>query len=164
VKRLTPEEIAAKKELILRRLRKGMTRAAAAESVGLHRKTVYEWSKSDESFGDAIANRVALFGRELVSAMVEISRDKAHTKRMEATKYLLESRFPDESPRVNQLVADAMDEYDRRVMDKLRGLETETREKVAHALMEAKEDIRNGRGAPPKPSGRVERPAAEPAH
>ena len=70
MKRLTPEEIAAKKELILRRLRKGMTRAAAAESVGLHRKTVYEWSKSDEAFGDAIANRVALFGRELVSAMV----------------------------------------------------------------------------------------------
>ena len=41
MKRLTPGEIVAKKELILRRLRKGMTRAAAAESVGLHRKTVY---------------------------------------------------------------------------------------------------------------------------
>lgn len=134
-----------------------MTRAAAAESVGLHRNTVWEWAKSDEAFGDAIANRVALFGRELVSAMVEMSRDKVHTKRLEATKYLLESRFPDESPRVNQIVADAMDDYDRRAMAKLRELPINIQEQVAHALTEARQDIRDGRPAPQ----RATQPAVE---
>lgn len=164
--RLTPDEITEKKKLILRRLRKGMTRAAAAESVGLHRNTVWEWAKTDDAFGDAIANRVALFGRELFSAMVEMSRDKVHTKRLEATKYLLESRFPDESPRVNQLVADAVDEYDRRLMARLRELPADTQEQVAHALTETRQDIRDGRPAPAKPTAgtqSTERPSS-PSH
>lgn len=154
------------KALIVKRLRKGMTRIQAAASVGIGHTSLWKWQKDDPEFADAIAKACALFGRELVDAMVEMSRDKVHTKRMEATKFLLESRFPDESPRVNQLVADAVDEYDRRLMARLRELPADTQEQVAHALTETRQDIRDGRPAPAKPTAgtqSTERPSS-PSH
>lgn len=154
----TPE----RKALILQRLREGMTRAQAAASVGVRRETLWDWQKKDDEFANAIAEQVALFGRELVGAMVDISRNEEHPKRMDAVKYLLESRFPEESPRVRQLVIDAMDEHDHRILSKIQGLDEETIEKVTNALAEARQDAMAGRPAPSKPEPK-QRPST-PAH
>lgn len=149
----TPE----RKALILKRLRKGMTRVQAAASVGVHRDTLWEWQRVDQEFADAIAKALSLFGRELVDAMVEMSRDKENPKRMEAVKYLLESRFPDESPRIKKHVLEAMEEHDHRIVAKLQELDPVTRQKVSDALAEARQDAMAGRPSPAVPD--EQRPA-----
>lgn len=139
------------KALIVKRLRKGMTRVQAAASVGIRRETLWDWAKKDDEFANAIAKALALFGRELVDAMVEISRDKESPKRLDAVKYLLESRFPDESPRIKKHVLEAMEEHDHRIVAKLQELDPVTRQKVSDALAEARQDAMAGRPSPAVP-------------
>lgn len=150
----TPE----RKTLILKRLRKGMTRAQAAESVGVSRMALWSWQAKDQEFADAIVMECALFGRELVSHIVTIARNGEHPKQLDAVKFLLESRFPDESPRIKKHVLEAMEEHDARIISKLQELDDDTRRKVSDALAEARQDAMAGRPAKTEP-----RPAEQPA-
>lgn len=128
-----------------------MTREQTAASVGIRRETLWQWSKVDEDFGNAIRECVAQFNRKLVGVMVKIAGDDAHPKQMEAVKYLLESRFPEESPRIKKHVLEAMEEHDHRIVAKLQELDPVTRQKVSDALAEARQDAMAGRPSPAVP-------------
>lgn len=125
-------------------IRRGMTQATAAERAGVHPVTLSKWKKSFPEFGLAIGQALAEFGSGLVNTALSISSNDEHPKQWEAVKYLLESRFPNDSPRIKKLVSEAMDSFFLSLKEAVANLPEETQDQILEAIEHARESTLAG--------------------
>ena len=130
----------------------GLTQARAAQRAGIHPVTLTKWKRAFPDFGLRIDQALAEFGNDLLLQTLSISRNDEHPKQWEALKYLLESRFPDDSPRVKKSVSEAMDTFYVSFKEAVAGLPDETQDQIAEAIAHAREAALSG-ARHPKPSG-----------
>jgi len=98
------------KSAILELVEKGLSLSRAAQAAGIHRSTVADWKRKDETFAADVGRAEALF----IGRMVETIADAAQTD-WRAGVELLKRRFPDEFSAVRKVeVTDAQEEQERR--------------------------------------------------
>lgn len=149
---------------IIANVKTGMTQARAAQKAGVHPVTLTKWKRAFPEFGLAIDQSLAEFGGDLLATQLRIVRNDEHPKQWEALKHLLESRFPDDSPRIKKSVSEAMDHFFVVFKEAIADLPAETQDQIAEAIEHARESTLSG-ARHPKASGELDDASGDtPAH